>query len=124
MLTFDEFRFQLKHLLPSGAVLKNPGAGTTTIKGYSIRNIRYVRGKSTISVSFAALFAAYTQFRGKQVSSRDLKDYAPAVFDSLARPAGHSCNCTFLFMALSRIGLADGIRGEGKAHRPYHTTFL
>ena len=124
MLTFDEFRSYLEDALPTGTVIQNPGSGFTTIKAYSARNVRYVRGKSTISIGIADLFSAYTNFRGKQVSSRDLKEYAPHIFDSKSRPAGHSCNCTFLFMVLTRLGIADGIRGDGKAHRPFHTTFL
>lgn len=58
------------------------------------------------------------------MTSRDLRDYAPQLFDSSARPAGHSCNCTFLFMVLTKLVLTDGIRGEGKAYRPFRTTFL
>ena len=124
MLTIDEFRLQMTNLLPLDTVMENPGRGNTTIKGYSSRNVRYIRGKSTFRVSILNLYSAYVNFRGKLVSSRDLKDFAPAIFDSSARPAGHSCNCTFLFMTLTRLGLADGIHGEGKARQPFYSTFL
>lgn len=99
-------------------ILPSPGRGACTIKGYSDGNVSYVRGKSIIRVSLRDLFAAYAEFRGKEVTSRDLRDYAPQLFDSSARPAGHSCNCTFLFMVLTKLVLTDGILGEGKAYRP------
>ena len=120
MLAFDEFRSQIEGLLPPGTVMQNPGGGITTIKGYSSRNVQYIRGKSPIGISIADLFSAYVNFRGKQVSSRDLNDYNARVFGR----AGHPCNCTFLFMVLTRLGLTDGIWGEGKSRQPFYTTFL
>ena len=120
MMTLDEFRTRMKKSLPPGTVLQNPGGGTRTIKSYSDRN---GSGVSTIGVAVEALLAVYQHFHGVQVTSRDLKVHAPAVFDSSARPAGHSCNCTFLFMVLERLGLADPIQGDGVSGRPFYTTF-
>ena len=122
MLTLDEFQSLLKESVPPGTILPNPGGGYTKIKGYSKQRVRYVRGKSTISLNITDLFDTYIQFRGRGVSSRDLRNYAPGVFDSAARPAGHSCNCTFLFVVLTKLGLADGVSGAGKAHHPFNTT--
>jgi hypothetical protein len=42
------------------------------------------------------------------------------IFDSNARPAGHSCNCTFLFLVLKEIGLCGEIKGAGKAGNPFY----
>ena len=123
-MTYHDFCSRVKEALPPGTVLPNPGAGTSKIKGYSNAKVSYIRGTSTISISFTDLFTAYTEFSGKEVSSRDLRDYAPQVFDSAARPAGHSCNCTFLFVVLTKLGLADGVRGEGKRNQPFRTKFL
>ena len=122
MITLDEFRTRMENSLPPGTVIKKPGGGTREIKSYSERNVAYSGGPSTIRVAVEALFAAYAHFHGIQVSSRDLKAYAPAVFDSSARPAGHSCNCTFLFTALERLGLAGPIKGEGVSGKPFYTT--
>ena len=118
-MTLDEFRRQIMATLPCGTELSNPGGGTSRIKSYSDHNITYVRRSSSITVKFEGLFSAYNSFRGKAVSSSDLRGYAPNIFDSKARPAGHSCNCTFFFMAAVALNLADRIEGEGKAGDPY-----
>ena len=123
-MTDQDFRLRVKEALPPGTILPNPGRNTSKVKSYSGDKVSYIRGTSTISISFTDLFGAYTDFRGREVTCRDLRDYAPQVFDSSARPAGHSCNCIFLFMVLTKLGLTDGIRGEGKRNRPFHTTFL
>jgi hypothetical protein len=93
-MTFAEFALALKSSLPTGSVLNNPGGGTSTIIGYSQSFVTYRRGKSAIRVSYENLFKAYTAFKGRRVSSSDLKQFAPSVFASDARPAGHSCNAT------------------------------
>ena len=123
MIEIGEFHARMVKHLPLGTVMDNPGGGETALKRYADGNVSYVRGRSTIRVAIRDLFSAYSHFRGTWVRSRDLRLYAPLVFDSKARPAGHSCNCTFLFMVLHRLGIADPIKGEGKARRPFFTTF-
>lgn len=122
MTEFGEFRASMVNMLPPGTVLANPGGGTTTIKRYSGGKVAYQRGKSTIRVAIKDLFSAYSQFKGTTVSAPELRRYAPHVFDSAARPAGHSCNCTFLFMALRELGMAGPIQGEGKSGNPFKST--
>ena len=78
--------------------------GTTRILRIDDAAITYRRGKSRIRVDLRDLHMTYDHFRGRRVSCRDLQEFKPAVFDSEARPAGHSCNCTFLFHLLERIG--------------------
>ena len=124
VLTAHDLLSRAEQAMPPGESWPNPRRGITKIKGYRNGKVSYIHGKSVISVSFTDLFAAYSEFRGKEVTSRDLRGYAPHVFDSNARPAGHSCNCTFLFGMLTRLKLADGLRGEGKSNRPFYTTFL
>jgi hypothetical protein len=70
------------------------------------------------------MFDAYARFKGGQMSSSDLKKIKPAVFDSQARPAGHSCNCTFLFMVLKEIGLITRIQGNGVSGNPFFVVLL
>lgn len=119
----DEFQSKIRQAVPVGTVLNNPGGGTSEIIQLSDNKISYLRGSSTISVSFDDLFSAYSHFRGKRVSSSDLRAYAPSIFDSAARPAGHSCNCTFLLLILVRIDLADSIAGTGVRGDPYTAVF-
>ena len=119
-MNLDHFREQIKKTTPVGTVLKNPGGGTSEITQYSDHNIYYVRGSSTISVSFDDLFSAYSNFKGQRVSSSELRAYAPAIFDSAARPAGHSCNCTFLLLILQRMMLVDKIEGAGVRGNPFN----
>ena len=124
MIEAHEFHERMVSNLPPGTVLRNLGRGTTTIKSYSAGKVSYVRGRSPIRVAIIDLFSAYSRFRGSRVSSRDLKLYAPMVFDSSARPAGHSCNCTFLFVVLRQLGMASAIEGQGTRADPFNTTFL
>jgi hypothetical protein len=118
-MTLVEFVNALKASVPAGSVLDNPGGGTSKIVEYSQSFVTYRRGKSNIRVSYKSLFKAYAAFRGRQVSSSELKLFAPSVFDSAARPAGHSCNATFLFLLLGEIGMASGISGRGVKGDPY-----
>ena len=87
--------------------------GTTRILRIDDAAITYRRGKSRIRVDLRDLHMTYDHFRGRRVSCRDLQEFKPAVFDSEARPAGHSCNCTFLFHLLERIGVAGPTEGRG-----------
>ncbi len=110
-INFEEFVRKSKEVLIIGREFNNPGGGTSTIISVG-DNVRYRRGKSTISISIDELYKAYISFKGKQCITKDLRAYAPAIFDSAARPAGHSCNCTFLFMLLHEIGLANEIKDK------------
>ncbi len=83
----------------------------------------YIRGKSTIYVSFKDLFDAFKHFRGARVTSSDLQQFRPWVFDSSAVKPGHSCNCTFLFLVCERLGLSSRIRGRGVRGNPYYVDF-
>lgn len=108
-----------KRVLPVGTVIDNPGGGTSTIVGFSETHVSYKRGRSKIAVAFADLYKAYYRFRGKEVSSTDLRKLWPTVYDSTARPAGHSCNCTFLFRLLEELQLSGPMSGSGVRGDPY-----
>jgi len=123
-MEFNSFKAQIQNSIPVGTQLENPGGGVSTISSYSDDKISYVRGGSTIYVAFRDLFDAYSRFRDKKVTSSALKEYAPSVFDSTAKPSGHSCNCTFLFMVLQSLGVAGNIRGKGVKGDPYFVEIM
>ena len=107
--------------LPPGTILQNPGGGTTKIISYTASDrLVYQRGASRMYVSIQDFYAAYRHFLEQAVSSTDLRDFAPKVFDS--KRSGHSCNCTVLFMALRAMGVVDRIAGRGRSGDPYWVT--
>ena len=105
--------------LDIGLVLENPGGGISEILQVADNAVTYKRGNSNFELKLDDMFAAYKQFSGMKITSNDLKDFLSNVFDSHARPSGHSCNCTFLLMVLGQAGLAGPIQGEGKRGHPY-----
>ncbi len=112
------FYRRLTAALPPGTVLQNPGGGTTTTLSYTKSdNLAYQRGRTRIYVSISDLYAAYQRFLGREVSSADLRHFAPRVFDS--KRSGHSCNCTVFFMALRAMQLVDRVEGGGRVGDPY-----
>lgn len=118
----DEFVLRLKAAFPVGAVINNPGGGTSTIAGYNDSKVSYVRGQSKMAVAFSDLHEAYLAFVGQKVSSSQLKIFQPSVFDSAARPSGHNCNCTFLFCILEQLGLSSAVIGSGVRNSPFSVT--
>ena len=119
-MTRQEFIRAARNAFPSGYTFDNPGGGTSHILGVGGNAIAYRRGNSSIRVLLTDLYRAFDSFRGQRVTSTDLRRFAPSVFDSNARPAGHSCNCTFLFHLLQRLELTDGgLEGRGVRGDPY-----
>ncbi len=118
-MNFEAFKTKTRNAIPIGTAFRNPGGGTSVVQAVSDTEVSYRRGNSTIHVSLRALFDAYWHFRGGRVFSTDLQRFAPSVFDSNARPAGHSCNCTFLFLLLQRLGVINQIQGDGVRGHPY-----
>ncbi len=113
----DGFVELLMARLPEGLVMKNPGVGTSTVMWCDGKRICYKRGDSRLYIDLSELYNAYVQFRGRTVSTNDLKAMAPAVFDS--SQDGHNCHCTFFFMALQQMGLVDQVCGEGRPGDPF-----
>jgi hypothetical protein len=118
-MDFQAFKDQLRNAVRRGTVFQNPGGGTTEVVFVSDDAVSYRRGKSKINVSLQDLFDAYRDHRGRHVSSTDLRIFRPSVFDSQSKPAGHSCNCTFLFLILQRLGIVKDIQGKGVKGNPY-----
>lgn len=119
-MQYTEFRQRGMSALPPGTILQNPGGGTTTIISYTDTQMVYQRGHSRMYVSLADLHRALEKFLGATVTSSDLKEYAPHVFDSTR--GGHSCNCTVFFMVLRAIGLVTSIEGRGRRGSPFQVT--
>jgi hypothetical protein len=118
-MDFDQFKHEIRARIQVGTIFDNPRKGTSVITSVSDNGISYLRGKATIYVSFQDLFEALQHFSGSRVSSTDLKSYKPSVFDSKGTNPGHSCNCTFLFMVLKKIGIPLEIGGQGIKGDPY-----
>jgi hypothetical protein len=118
-MTLTEFKERLVNVAPAGTVLNNPGGGTSIITGHGDKKISYKRGRSTIYVSYDDLLSAYNRFQGTKITTADLKVFLPCVFDSTARPAGHSCNCTMFFLLFQKIGLAGILEGDGVRGNPF-----
>lgn len=123
-MDLKSIREKLEQKVPPGTELTNPGGGTSTIASYGDEKVAYVRGSSTMYLPFAEIITAYKKFSGKEVSSKTLKEFRPNIYDSAARPAGHSCNCTMLFLLLGEIGLAEQIQGAGKRGDSFRAQFL
>lgn len=118
-MEFEDFVNAINSALLRGMDFDNPGGGTSLIESITDQVITYKRGNSNISVSLEDLYSAFLRFRGRQTTTSELKKFSPSVFDSAARPAGHSCNCTFLFQVLNAIGHAGEIEGSGVKGDPF-----
>ena len=117
-MNYMEFLQSFQKILPVGSIMSNPGGGVSEIISYNTDMVTYRRGKSPIQVSIRALFDACVTFQGKRLRTTDLRTYAPRVFDS--KQSGHSCNCTFLFMSLQKMGIVTGINGDGRVGSPFY----
>ncbi len=118
LLTLDQFIEQTRIHFPIGYKIKNLGRGNTIIENYNDNKICYRRKNSNIYIELLSLYDAYVDFSGKKVSSTDLRQYAPKIFNS--KKDGHSCNCTFFFQILKEIGVVNKIMGEGKRGNPFY----
>ncbi len=123
-MVFADFRERFQRFLPVGTILNNPRKGSSEIISYRADTVTYRRGVSTIRASLVVFFNVYVKYSGVSVSSNDLRSYLPAVFDSKARPAGHSCNCTFLFVSFQRMGLAGELSGKGVSGAPFSVVLV
>ncbi len=109
---------QIREAIRVGDVFQNPGGGTSAVTRVEADFVQYRRGTSDIRLKFEHMEQAYEKFRGKTVTTVDLQELQPEVFNS--RRNGHSCNCTFLFMLFEKAGLTSGgIKGKGVRGNPY-----
>lgn len=82
--------------------------------------ICYRRGKSRFYFELCVLYEAYQRFYGQRVTTADLKNVNPRMFDS--KQNGHNCHCTFFFMVLCQIDIVDAIWGTGREGDPFGVT--
>mgnify|MGYP007011820973 CR=1 FL=1 len=123
-MTVHEFKTRIISAAPVGAVFSNPGGGTSEVVSIDGEKLVYLRRKSRINIRFSDLFSAYQKFKGMKVTTNDLKEFSPDVFDTIARPAGHDCNCTIMFLLLNQAGLAGDIEGKGVRGNPFACRFF
>ena len=119
-MELNAFVERARALTPVGYEFENPGGGSSRILSSGRDKLGYRRGRSAIFVRWAVLHEAFVRFAGERVSSSDLRQSMPSVFDSNARPAGHSCNCTLLFHLLEKLSLTIGqMGGRGVRGDPF-----
>src|SRR5258707_866702 len=119
-MNFDTFVQLFRERLQEGRVLENPGGGTSTVMRSNDTRTLYMRGASRYYIEHCALYHAYQKFAGGSVTTSQLREYAPGVFDSAQN--GHNCHCTFFFLALMEMDIVDGIWGGGCAGDPFGVT--
>jgi hypothetical protein len=117
----NSFLEKIRKIIYIGKIFDNPGGGTSEIIAVNENNVlTYRRGDSNIAINISEIHNIYNSFYGGKCSSNDLKKYAPHIFDSNARPAGHSCNCTFVFLLFEKMGITDKIEGKGIKGSPFY----
>jgi len=120
-MTKEEFLKQLKSVIPLDSKLDNPGGGVSMIVSIGEDKLSYIRGTSRIYLPVEAVFDVLNEFSGKTVSTNDLKEYNPIVFDT--KRGGHDCNRTVMFCIFEKMGLTfGGIKGSGRRGSPFYIT--
>jgi hypothetical protein len=117
---YPSFVARIAEAFPKGTVLKNPGRGTTKIISDPGSVLTFRRANSRFRVHISDLHRAYLTFKGKRVSTANLKAFAPEVFNT--KENGHDCNCTTLFLLLNGMGLSTSIMGRGVRGDPFWVT--
>lgn len=88
-------------ILPSIKTNNEYDCGNSKIVSKNENSICFLRGKSKIYLKFDDINVAYENFKGKEISSKDLKEFNASVFNN------KSCRATFFMQVLYRIGLAE-----------------
>lgn len=105
----------VKQRIKVGQVFANPGGGTSEVVSITDTGIYFKRRNSKMLLKFEDMENTYNTFRGKKITTKELKEFNAKCFDS--SKGGHSCNCTFLFSVLKMCDLIKGdISGEGKVN--------
>ncbi|MGL5164063.1 MAG: hypothetical protein ACRC8E_17605 [Plesiomonas shigelloides] len=116
------FKSLFRRTVPVNTVFSNPGGGTSTVCKTDADRVVYKRGNSRMTLLLDDLYIVYKELEANsKVSSSDLKQLKPSVFDSTKN--GHSCHCTFAFSVLNQMGLSSDIGGKGVRGNPFYTTF-
>lgn len=106
-----------------GQVFNNPGGGTSEVVSVTNIGIYFKRKNSKMLLKFKDIENTYDTFKGRRITTRDLKKLNEKCFDS--SKGGHSCNCTFFFSVLKECDLIKGdICGEGKVNNPFSVELI
>jgi hypothetical protein len=116
----SELKQKILEVIQKGQLFQNPGGGDSLIHSTENEKIVYIRGKSKIPLKLDDIEAVMDHFPITKLTTNQLKEFCPKVFDSNARPAGHSCNCTMLFRILQSIGRGSEIFGKGIRGNPFY----
>lgn len=116
-MDYQQFVLAVKSAIPPTTVLSNPLRGTTRILKYSGDTLVYERGSSRFYAPLPTLHRALMSNMEGKLSTSDLRQFAPATFDS--REGGHSCHCTMLLLIVVELGFAQEIEGRGVAGDPF-----
>lgn len=118
-MDFEEFCKIIRKEIIIDMLFENPGGGTSRVIDITSSDfIVYQRKASKIRVNIIELYKVYTYYKGKNVSSSDLKSFKPNIFST--KENGHDCNCSLIFLILNKIGLASEILGRGKRGDPFY----
>jgi hypothetical protein len=118
-MTLEEFIKLVRELCQVPVIIHFPPLADSAIVRTDYQHIWYRRGRSTIKISIRDMWEATEHFAGERVTTNEIRTYRPHVFDSHARPAGHSCNLTFLFAVLLLLKIATDLQGKGRRGSPY-----
>jgi hypothetical protein len=116
-MDIQAFIVRIRETVEVDEVWPNPGGKTSTIVRLGDNVIVYRRGNTNISVNYEDLHAVLSKYAGEFVTSSEVRDWRPDVFDSSA--GGHSCNRTFLFLLLKKLGVVKRIDGSGVRGDPF-----
>lgn len=100
-----------------GYVFEYSGKIIAVVESINAERIVYKCGKLCIALKMCDLETTYNRYKGKLCHAEDLKQYNPVIFDT--KKNGYSCSCTFFFMLLQHLGLAE-IFGEGVKGNPFY----
>jgi hypothetical protein len=109
---------------PGGA---RTGYGYRTIETVNMDKIIYfntgTKSESKIALPIRTFRGVILKFQSSCCYTSQLKQFRPEVFDSNARPAGHSCNCTFLMSTSDKLGFLASSRGSEQIHESTHKPY-
>lgn len=105
----------IKKYLKVNDILDNPRRGTSIILNIDEEKIRFQRGSSPITYRIEDIGSAFEHFKGKKVSTSDLRKFDARVYDN--KP----CRATFFLMLMCRCQLTkNGIKGNGCPGNPFY----
>ena len=119
MISFETFTAEVSRLCGDGIELRRPPIAKYDRVSVVAGKVRYTRGHSVMRVALIDLHETLSTFGGRLVGSPELRTFRPHVFDSNARPSGHTCKVGLFFSILLELGLASKLEGKGVRGDPF-----